>query len=73
MVFMAVAHFGFVSHKPLAEFFLGLKREWASFYRPEIKASIAKKWHLKLKDTTIRGSWKLGWGFKGPGSDIYHG
>jgi hypothetical protein len=70
---MAVAHSGFVSHKPLADLFLGLKREWASIYMPKIRAIIAKKWHLKLKDTTIRGSWKLGWGVIGPWSDIYHG
>jgi len=42
-------------------FFRVKEREWASFYRPQIKASIAKKWHLKLKDT-IRGSWKFGLG-----------
>jgi hypothetical protein len=41
--FMAVAHSAFVNHNPLADFFLGLKREWASFYMPEIKGQDCKE------------------------------
>jgi hypothetical protein len=57
---MAVAHSGFVR----MDIFL---------YMPEIRASIAKKWHLKLKDKPLEGSWKLGCGVRDPGSDINHG
>lgn len=44
--------------------FFRVKRENGHlFLCQKLRASIAKKWHLKLKDT-IRGSWKLGWGVR---------